>query len=172
MSKAKQHFCKHQIDDKICGDINPENFEKGRYSICKSCKKSISRNINNAKNKKEKLEKINNIDEIIKKGDLKDIILRVPLINENTIKESIEGVIRNMNDQRIQYNESINIMNFAIASFQDSLNKLQKKYDDLKKNNDETMKYCVEMRNYIVQMNDSKSGPFIPKESITDSFFK
>jgi hypothetical protein len=35
---SKVYFCKQEKDTEICGESNPDNFPKGRYSICKECK--------------------------------------------------------------------------------------------------------------------------------------
>jgi hypothetical protein len=40
---TKLHLCKKIKDNKECGDTNPENFEKGRFSICRECRKLCSR---------------------------------------------------------------------------------------------------------------------------------
>ena len=35
----KDFFCKRIEDNNICGEKDPEKFEKGRYSICKECRR-------------------------------------------------------------------------------------------------------------------------------------
>ena len=54
MSK-KQHFCKTKINDNFCGKTDPESFEKGRYSICKSCKNENTKKINKKNFKMDEL---------------------------------------------------------------------------------------------------------------------
>ncbi len=164
----KEYFCKKIKDDIICGEKDPEKFSTGRYSICKECKRREIYNIQKNKREKKLLEKITSIDSVIKGTDLKNTILKLPLLNGESIKNNIESIVRTIDELEIHHNNSINIMNLNIAIFQKSQNELQKKYDDLKVKYDEVMKYCMDMRYYIVQMNDKNSGPYVPKESITD----
>jgi hypothetical protein len=42
----KIHFCKKIKDGKECGETIPENFEKGRYSICRECRRLCGREQN------------------------------------------------------------------------------------------------------------------------------
>lgn len=39
----KTYFCKKITNDQVCGETNSENFEKGRYSLCRECRKLCSR---------------------------------------------------------------------------------------------------------------------------------
>ncbi len=165
---TKQHFCKKIINGETCKETKPENFEKGRYSICKECKKKEVYSIQKAKKEKQKLEEVITIDSVIKGEDLKNSILKVPLYNGETIMGNFKDVTESIDNLRIKYNDSINIMNLNITIFQKNQNDLQKKYDDLKNKYDSVLKYCSEMRNYLLENNNKKSEPFIPKGSITD----
>ena len=37
---SKVYFCKQEKEGKICSESNPDKFPKGRYSICKECKRN------------------------------------------------------------------------------------------------------------------------------------
>jgi hypothetical protein len=159
----KVHFCKKLVNGNICGQRDPDNFESGRYSICKECKKKEIYAIQKSKREKEKLNEVISIDSVIKSSDIKDTVLKVPLLNGETIKENFEGVIRSIDDLRIKHNESINIMNLNITIFQKQQNDLQTKYDNLKEKYDAILKYCEEMKNHYFKLFEERTGPFIPK---------
>jgi hypothetical protein len=79
----KVYFCKKQENEVICGETNIDNFEKGRYSICKECRK---------KELKQYKEKRKEIDLIEKKKNV-DPSSNIQWLIENTIetKPIIEG---------------------------------------------------------------------------------
>lgn len=164
----KQHFCKKYNENILCGEKDPEKFEKGRYSICKECKKKEIYAIQKSKREKQKLNEVITIDSVVKGEDLKDTILKVPLYNGETIMENFKSVIESIDNLRIKHNDSINIMNLTISIFQKNQNELQKKYDDLQKKYEGVMKYCADMRAYLLENDKKNSEPFIPKGSITD----
>lgn len=164
----KKHFCKQYRNEVLCGEKDPEKFEKGRYSICNECKKKQIYAIQKAKKEKQKIDEVISIGSSIKGEDLKDIILKVPLYNGETIMENFKSVIDSIDNQRIKHNDSVNIMNLTISVFQKNQNDLQKKYDDLNKKYEDLMKYCVGIRTYLLDRDKKKSDPFIPKGSIMD----
>jgi hypothetical protein len=43
---VKIHFCKKIKDGKECAETISENFEKGRYSICRECRRLYGREQN------------------------------------------------------------------------------------------------------------------------------
>ncbi len=73
---VKKHFCKKIKEGKECGETIPENFEKGRYSICRECRRLCGREQNlETKNLIESLQnKIKELEEKIKKLENKSPI--------------------------------------------------------------------------------------------------
>lgn len=88
---SKQYFCKKGFDGMICGETKIENFEKGRYSICKKCKNRQCVEIQKSKRLKNlELETINTVKEA--KDIAKNVILKVPLLNGETIIKNFEDI--------------------------------------------------------------------------------
>jgi hypothetical protein len=163
---SKVHFCKKYVDNVLCGERDSDKFEKGRYSICKECKKREIRLIQ--KKKSGNAENVLSIESIIKEESLKDTVLKIPLYNGDTIMENFKSVIDSIDNLRIKHNDSANILNLSISIFQKSQNELQKKYDDLKIKYEELMKYCVDIRTYLLENKSGNLEPYVPKGSITD----
>jgi hypothetical protein len=164
---SKTYFCNKIIEDKVCGETNSENFEKGRYTLCKECKKRESYKSIKKKRDKEKEIKLEQIKPEFDASEMaKDTFFRIPIKNGETINQNIESLTRSINKIKVDQNDYINIMNLNISLFQKSQNDLRKKYDDLKIKYDELMNYCMSTNAYVRQMNDSKSGPFIPESII------
>ena len=165
----KQHFCKNIENNIICGEIEPEKFEKGRYSICKKCRTRTTYNIVKKKRETEKEVKLTEIKSNISITDIaKDTFLKVPVKNGETIEQNLDSVIRSLNKIEMDRTNDVNLMNLNITLFQKKQNEFQKNYDDLKKKYDELMKYCISIQKYVLNLADNKSGPFIPEKSIID----
>jgi hypothetical protein len=49
---SKIHYCDKMVENKVCGEMNPTNFEAGRYSTCKRCRIKINNKNRTIKNKK------------------------------------------------------------------------------------------------------------------------
>ena len=64
----KIYFCKKIKEGKECGEAVPENFEKGRYSLCRECRRLCGReqNIENKKLIEDLNNKIKFLEERIK----------------------------------------------------------------------------------------------------------
>jgi len=84
---GKKYNCKKLIENKICGETNPDNFIKGRYTVCKRCTKL---NLKEYK-EKQKLEKKRNIVDPID-----DYIHNKPIIEKKTIIGVITEINRKM----------------------------------------------------------------------------
>jgi hypothetical protein len=65
---TKVYFCKKIKDGKECGETVPENFEKGRYSLCRECRRLCGReqNIETKRIIQELNDKIKILEERIK----------------------------------------------------------------------------------------------------------
>jgi hypothetical protein len=59
---TKQYFCKNVIDTIPCNESDPDNFVKGRYSICIKCRNSKNRQTMKDKKVKETKDEINEVD--------------------------------------------------------------------------------------------------------------
>lgn len=51
---TKTHFCKKITDFKECKETDPSKFEKNRYSICRECRKILTKEKRNLKISNEK----------------------------------------------------------------------------------------------------------------------
>jgi hypothetical protein len=78
---SKQHFCKKYRDNILCGEKDPEKFEKGRYSICNECKKKQIYAIQKAKKEKQKIDEVS-LNENKNTIDLQLIIKEIKQIIE------------------------------------------------------------------------------------------
>lgn len=96
---TKSHFCsKFTKEGVICGDKNPENFNKGRYSICKKCKT----NEVNEYRQKQKMKELGvsmDISNLSTEKNMKKAISE--LIEENTLLKY------EISDMRVKYNNII-----------------------------------------------------------------
>ena len=86
---SKQHFCKKYKDNILCGEKDPEKFEKGRYSICNDCKKKQIYAIQKAKKEKQKIDEVK-LNEIKNPIDIQFIVKEMKQViesqNERIIK--------------------------------------------------------------------------------------
>ena len=123
---SKEYYCKQIIDLEFCGETNPENFDPGRYSSCKSCRKKLNKESSkkireNARREKEmdNIEKIDNA-----KGNLGQNIrnLIVDTIHTYPIFEGMNIL------QRIEKRE------FSISEHMESIQNKFSKYDLLIEN--------------------------------------
>jgi hypothetical protein len=73
---VKTHFCKKIKEGKECGETISENFEKGRYSICRECRKLCGReqNIETKKFIESLQNKIKELEEKIEELENKTLI--------------------------------------------------------------------------------------------------
>jgi hypothetical protein len=112
----KQHFCKKAENNIVCGEHNPENFEEGRYSICKKCRTKATYESVKKKRDKEKEIKVEEIKTEFNILDIaKDTFLKVPVKNGETIEQNLDSVIRSLNKIEIDRVNDTNIMNMFIA---------------------------------------------------------
>jgi hypothetical protein len=105
---SKIHYCDKMVENKVCGEMNPVNFETGRYSTCKRCR--IKMNNKNRAIKNKKLE--NDIYET--KANIIDPDVDIRYLIEETInnvnfirKKSIINAILDMEQDIIGSDEKI-----------------------------------------------------------------
>ena len=165
----KQHFCKKVENNIVCGEHNSENFEEGRFSICRKCRTRSTYESVKKKRDKDKELKIEEIKTEFNILDItKDTFLKVPVKNGLTIEQNLDSVIRSINKIEIDRTNDANIMNLNITLFQKKQNEFQKNYEDLKKKYDELLTYCISIQKYVSDLAGNKSGPFIPEKSIVE----
>jgi hypothetical protein len=150
----KSYFCNKITDGIQCKDINPENFEKGRYSICKKCRiKNVMEN-KSYRNNMELYDKVKKIDpkeelQLVVEYSLKNknftgelsIFDNIEILNKNN-KELIEKIDLESNDkQKIIQNfdkleKNHEAMRLAFNSMRDTVVYLDSELTLLKRNID------------------------------------
>lgn len=98
----KIHFCKNFNNSIQCGEKDPEKFEKGRYSICKSCRSKNSGEARKDKKKDEMEERLKIIDP---DEDFKFLFRYQKITLDN--KHSIRDVIRSIFNENKQIKEEL-----------------------------------------------------------------
>jgi hypothetical protein len=131
----KVYFCKNiKSSSVICGETDPDRFEKGRYSTCRACRASSQ------KSKKEEI-KVKEIDE---KNDgidpsrnlrkiIEDTVVYKPLFDNMTIGERFRNI-----DNRILDNIEIGFDNYEknnhnYSYLLDYIKKLEARIETLEK---------------------------------------
>jgi hypothetical protein len=163
---SKVYFCKQQKDSEICGESNPDNFPKGRYSICKDCKLEYHKKQSHQKYLRKKAELTVPIVERMNKnlGDngsnTKELLLQTlsyDLIGsmELTIPEKFieletkcNKIYNEMNSQNIELNKKITLLKTENKCLRNLIQKIGSKLDSYldKKQDDENSKFFASIK--------------------------
>jgi len=132
----KVYFCKQMKDSEMCGESDPKNFENGRYSTCRSCrsksqrdKKAVEKD-NTSENKTNSLDPSRSIRYIIE-----DTILRVPLLEGETILKKIRNCEEDISDLAVKQHNLISRMETNQSYLLMYIQKLEAEIQLFKKNN-------------------------------------
>lgn len=146
----KVYFCDKIFEGKVCGETNQDKFEKGRYSLCKECKKKQVYQIRKSKKEEDKDKKIKEVD---LEGNLREIaadtIMKIPLKNGDTIQENFKDLSREISSVRESHNDQINITNRNFDAFTIRYDNLYKKYESIEKKYRELVEYYGQLAAYI-----------------------
>jgi hypothetical protein len=160
----KEHYCKKSFDSVICGQINPEKFHKGKFSICKDCNK---KEIYELRKKEKELEKKNESDPDFKfKAIAEESILRTQFKDGLTIEQNLEIIKNKHNLLEDKYGELSEDYKKLMIDYKESLktnNEMMKTFIQMKNSFEEYKIFCVNLKKYVDDKLSTKNGEFIPK---------
>jgi hypothetical protein len=107
----KEYLCNKIINGKFCGETNPDNFPKGRYSVCKKCKNKEMSEIRQKKKEENDKEKVKKIDPQL---DFKKLIENQPVFHKG---RSVANTMRFLNSRIIQ-------LEFELIDMRNKYNKI------------------------------------------------
>ena len=136
LQMSKIYFCKQEKTFGICGENDPKNFEIGRYTTCRSCRTRLQKEKRKYGKEKECEEKTTTIDPTKNiRYVVEDTILRVPLLEGESIQEKIRNSEEDISDLSVKiHNTNLKIdTNYSYLLMY--IHKLEAEIQLLKKNN-------------------------------------
>lgn len=158
---ARSYNCKQEKNGEICGEINPDKFLKGRYTMCIECKnnyhKKYHKKVLAAKEIEMNMTIVERINE--NRGDLGknvhdmvvDIYQTYPL---EGVGIAIPGKLKEFEDDILEFKSDILNLLFKMDK---KIENLVKENETLKEEKENLKKNNTDLKNRLDQLNDSYS---------------